>query len=56
MDFSVRENLARYPAGNRAEEADCYSDGDRNISAQMPVAAYSDLLISFATVEGEFMS
>ena len=54
--LSVRENFARYAASDTAEGADCYSDGDRSNAPQMPVAAYSDLLFSFATVEGTVMT
>ena len=53
--MSVRENFARYAASDTAEGVDCYSDGDRSNAPQMPVAAYSDLLFSFATVEGELV-
>ena len=49
----VRENVARCTASDTTEGADCYSDGDRSNAPQMPVAAYSDLLFSFATVEGK---
>ena len=49
---SVLDNVARYAASDTPGGANCYSDGDRSNAPQMPVAAYSDLLFSFATVEG----
>ena len=50
--LSVREDVVRYGASDATEEPDCYSDGDRSNAPQIPVASYSDLLFSFATVEG----
>ena len=44
----MRENVARYAA----DGTDSHSEIDGSKAPQIPVAAYSDLLFSFATVEG----
>ena len=51
MFLSVPKNVARYAASDTADEADSYSDRDSSNTPQFHVAAYSDMLFSFATFD-----
>ena len=50
--MSGRESIQRYATRDVASAAEHHTDDDGDDAPQMPVADYSDMLISFAAYEG----